>query len=176
VGVFDFNGTEITIIGNHFKSKSDDDGIFGINQPPIRNSEIQRKLQALVVRNFVDSLLKKNPDANIVVTGDLNDFQFAEPGEGKDHPIGILEGTIPSLALFNLIAELNPAQRFSFVFDGNSQLLDHMLVSPALLEKFKNIFIPHFNTNAPAIMVNDPMSPNRSSDHDPVRATFHFSK
>jgi len=174
VGVFDFYGTEITIVGNHFKSKGGDDVIFGINQPPKRNSEIQRKLQAQVVRNFVDRLLMENPDANIAVTGDLNDFQFAEPGEGKDHPIGILEGTIPSLALFNLIAKLNPAQRFSFVFDGNSQLLDHMLVSPALLERFNNIFIPHFNTNAPTIMVNDPTSPNRSSDHDPVWATFHF--
>lgn len=92
MGNFDIEGEVVTIVGNHFKSKFGDDPLFGVNQPPMRITEVQRKDQAQVVRDFVNAILDTDPEALVMVTGDLNDFQFAEPGEGADHPLAILEG------------------------------------------------------------------------------------
>ena len=173
VGVFDFNGYEITVIGNHFKSKGGDDALYGIHQPAIRDSEIQRKLQAHAVRDYVDILLTANPKANIVVAGDFNDFQFAEPGEGDDHPLAILTGDT-DLVLHNLINKVKQSKRFTYIYDGNAQVLDHILVSTALQEQLKKIQISHFNANSAAVHSIDPLIPNRSSDHDPVTVMFKF--
>ena len=43
-----------------------------------------------LVRDFANDILDADPDAGVIVTGDLNDFQFGEPGEEPDHPVAIL--------------------------------------------------------------------------------------
>lgn len=174
VGVFGIGGQTVTIVGNHFKSKGGDDPLFGVNDPPIRITEVQRKLQAQVVRDFVDTILDGDPDALVMVAGDLNDFQFAEPGEGSDHPVAILEGIGGGVPLTNLLGEVKEAELFTFVFDGNSQVLDHMLVSPALLDRVVAADILHFNAGFPAERGEDPDSSLRASDHDPLEGRFSF--
>jgi predicted extracellular nuclease len=170
---YEYDGDDIvTIIGNHFKSKGGDDPLYGVNQPPIRITEEQRKLQAQVVRDYVDLLFDADREAQVIVTGDLNDFQFGEPGEGPDHPQAILEGMQGEVprhrVLTNLILSEKPAETFTFVFDGNSQVLDHMLVSRELLEDVDAVDILHFNAGFPSALAADPTTPIRSSDHDPV--------
>ena len=172
VGTFDINGHSVTVIGNHFKSKGGDDPLYGVNQPPIRITEDQRKDQAQAVRNFVNDLLGEDPFAKVVVLGDLNDFQFAEPGEGPDHPLAILEGTISEIPLTNLINLEKEAEQFTFVFDGNSQVLDHILVSPAMLDAYKAVDILHFNAGFPSALGSVPGTPIRASDHDAVESRF----
>lgn len=174
VGVFDIAGVEFTIVANHFKSKSGDDPLFGVNDPPTRVTEVQRKAQAQVVRDFVDSVLDADPDALVMVAGDLNDFQFAEPGEGSDHPVAILEGGPGETPLTNLLGLEKAAETFTFVFDGNSQVLDHMLVSPALLELAVAADILHFNAGFPAVFSSDSSTTVRSADHDPLEGRFTF--
>jgi predicted extracellular nuclease len=174
VGLFDFEGNVVTIVGNHFKSKGGDDPIFGVNQPFTRFTEVQRKLQAQVVRDFVNMIFDEDEDAMVMVTGDLNDFAFSEPGEGPDNPIAILEGSGDEVPLYNLVAEEKEAERFTFVFDGNSQVLDHMLVSPALLEVFVAADMLHFDAGFPADLGSDPTTPLRASDHDPLEGRFKF--
>ncbi len=56
--------------------------------------------------------------------GDLNDFEFSTPLE-------ILEGT-PQV-LTPLIETLPAGERYTYVFEGNSQTLDHILVSNSLM-------------------------------------------
>ncbi|MDH5605659.1 MAG: hypothetical protein OEY93_02115 [Anaerolineae bacterium] len=172
VGVFNFNGKKITIIGNHFKSKGGDNPLFGIIQPPNRDTEAQRKMQAQVVRDFVNSILDSKPNARVMVTGDLNDFQFAEPGEGANHPLGILEGTGGEIKLTNLAKLVLKARRYSYVYEGNSQVLDHMLVSPKLLEDFVGADYLHFNAGYPYTYHYDANTPIVSSDHDPLEGRF----
>jgi predicted extracellular nuclease len=174
VGVFDIDGSAVTIIGNHFKSKGGDDPIFGVNQPPIRITEAQRKDQAQAVRNFVNGLLGANPDARVIVAGDLNDFQFGEPGEGPDHPLAILEGNAGEVPLTNLINLEKPAEAFTFVFDGNSQVLDHILISPGLMEDYTAVDILHFNAGFPSALGSVPGTSIRASDHDAVEARFRL--
>ena len=164
----------LTIIGNHFKSKRGDDPLFGVNDPPIRITEVQRKAQATVVRDFVNSILNADPDALVMVTGDLNDFQSAEPGEGPDHPVAILEGGTGEVPLTNLLNLKKEAETYTFVFDGNSQVLDHMLVSPGLLELLAGVDILHFNASFPSNLGEDPTTRLRASDHDPLEGRFKF--
>jgi len=155
VGVFEIEGREITIIGNHLKSKSGDDALYGVNWPPIRITEEQRKLQAQVVRDFVSAILDEDLDALVMAAGDLNDFQFGEPGEGPDHPVAILEGVAGGVPLTNLL---------------NLE----MLVSPALYNLFVAVDVLHFNASYPDGLGRDASTPLRSSDHDPLEGRFNF--
>jgi predicted extracellular nuclease len=172
VGVIEVDGEVITIVGNHFKSKGGDDPLFGMNWPPIRATEAQRKMQAQVVRDFVDTILDGAPDALVMVTGDLNDFQFGEPGEGDNHPIAILEGIYGGVPLTNLINLEKDAERWTYVYDGNSQVLDHMLVSPALFDLLVGTDVLHFNAGFADALGADPTTPLRSSDHDALEGRF----
>ncbi len=173
VGVFDINGYTVTIVGNHFKSKGGDDALYGVNWPPFRVTEAQRKAQAQVVRDYVNMLFAADPNALVMVTGDLNDFPFEEPGEGTD-PLSILEGGEGEVPLYNLVFDEKEAERFTYVFDGNSQVLDHMLVSPALYGLTVGVDILHFNAGYPAALQDVASTPLHVSDHDPIEGRFSF--
>jgi len=66
------------------------------------------------------------------------------------------------------------AERYSYVFGGSAQELDHVLVNPAALASFTRLGHPRVNADFPEVLRNDPDSPVRSSDHDPVVAYFRF--
>ncbi|WP_205625037.1 choice-of-anchor I family protein [Geminicoccus roseus] len=151
---FEFQGEDVFLVNNHFKSKSGDEPLFGENQPAFQNTLAQRVFQADEVNDFVDDLLQARPDANVVVLGDMNDFEFSET-------LKILAGD----QLTNLVDQLPQSDRYSFNFDGNSQALDHLLVSTSLAGRAE-IDIVHLNA--------DFAEGGRSSDHDPVLARFDF--
>ena len=118
---FEFNGERVVVIANHFNSKGGDLKPFGSIQPATRSSEVQRAKQAALVNGFVKELLNKDPEVNVAVLGDFNDFQFS-------NTLNIVEGN----ELDNLVNELPENQRYSYIYDGNSQTLDHILVSKNL--------------------------------------------
>lgn len=171
VGEFLYRGRPLTVVVNHFKSKGGDDPLFGERQPPRRPTEAQRKLQARAVRAYVDRRLRADPEALIAVAGDLNDFDFPEPGEGASHPLAILRGSQPP-QLASVSDRIPAPQRYSFIYDGNSQLLDYILVSPALHASLTGARIVHFNADFPESLGRRPDTPQRVSDHDPVEASF----
>ena len=155
VGEFLFNGNQVYVIGNHFNSKGGDQPLFGQNQPPILSSEAQRLQQAQIVNNFVDSLLEVNPNANIVVAGDLNDFQFSKPLE-----------TLKGGVLTNLIDTLPLNEQYTYNFEGNAQALDHILVSDNLLNNAAaQVDVVHVNSEFT----------DQVSDHDPLVSRFTLS-
>ncbi|MCM2577583.1 endonuclease/exonuclease/phosphatase family protein [Streptomyces meridianus] len=147
---FVFDGKPVVLIANHFNSKGGDEPLHGRNQPPARSSETQRTSQAAVVNAFVDDILAVQSDARVVVLGDLNDFAFSEA-------VNTLEGGV----LTDLVDTLPASERYTYVYDGNSQALDHTLVSPALSSYEYDIV--HVNAEFP----------DQTSDHDPqvVRLT-----
>ena len=154
VSTFTFNGQDVTVVGNHFNSKGGDRPLFGPNQPPLLSSEIQRNQQATIVRDFVRNILTTNPNANVVVAGDINDFEFS-------NPVTILEdnGTL------NTLIETLPAnERYTYNFQGNAQVLDHILVSDNLLSKLDGFDVVHINSEFA----------DQVSDHDPVVARFNL--
>ena len=156
VVTFEVNGQMLYVINNHFNSKGGDSALFGDVQPPVLTSETQRLLQAQVVHDFVAGMLAVDPRANIVVMGDLNDFQFSAPLE-------LLQGDI----LTDLVDTLPVEEQYSYIYDGNSQTLDQMLVSAAMLDKLVEYDVLHINSEF------DYQS--RFSDHDPVTAVFDLN-
>ena len=152
---FDYLGERLFLINNHFVSKGGDRSLFGEFQPPVLDSEIQRVGQAQAVHDFVAEILAIDPNSRVIVMGDLNDFQFSDP-------VNVLRVDI----LLNLIDTLPEPERYTYIYDGNSQALDHILVSDALTEYLMAIDVLHLNSEFP--------SNARFSDHDPVVATFEF--
>ncbi|RLB37165.1 MAG: hypothetical protein DRH30_13670 [Deltaproteobacteria bacterium] len=146
------DGMRLFVIVCHLRSKGGDDSLFGRRQPPIRWSEDQRKSQTALVRNLIDDVMAVNPEARIVVLGDLNDFEFREPVD-----------LLAEEPMVNLMERLPESERMTYVYQGNSQILDHIIVSPVLAENAE-IEIIHVNSEFPAS--------ERASDHDPVIARF----
>lgn len=158
--VFEFNGQRILTINNHWSSKGGSTPILGRTQPFINGNEDSRSAQATVVKAFVDAALGVQADAKIAVLGDLNEFTFEEP-------LLIVTGELAGdVVLRDLADELiaNPLERYSYVFEGNTQSLDHILVSDALLE-------PAVATQFDAVHINSEFS-DQLSDHDPDIASF----
>ena len=121
-GEFTWRGETFFAIVNHFSSKGGDDPLFGRHQPPVRVSEIARHQQAASVNAFVQQILAVERNANVIVLGDINDFEFSET-------TSILEGD----ELTSLMRRLPPRERYSYVFEGNSQVLDQILASQGAL-------------------------------------------
>jgi predicted extracellular nuclease len=182
VGSFTLDDIDVIIVGNHLKSKggpqfgvdpveAGDDPLYGAFQPPTRWTEIQlRHQQADYVRDLVDLLLAENPGANLLVGGDLNDFAFPEPGEGQDTVARIT--TSPTDPLTNIIPLVSADRRYTFIFEGNSQVLDHMLLNQGLHALLRHQDIAHFNTDYPSAFGSNPAVTLRSSDHDPLVGFF----
>lgn len=146
---FDFQGEDVIVIVNHWNSKSGDTPLFGSTQPPVYGSEVQRKKIAQIVYDFVEDIKSKNPDANVVSVGDFNDYQFSEA-------LKIHEGN----HMTNMINHVEENDRYTYLFQGNSQVLDHILVSNNLV-KNTEIDILHINADFTDMA-------GRASDHDPV--------
>ncbi|MDF2068171.1 endonuclease [Bacillus sp. Cr_A10] len=146
---FEFKGESVVVIANHWNSKSGDTPLFGSIQPPKYDSEVQRHKIANVVYNFVNDIKTKNPDANVVSLGDFNDYQFSQS-------LKIHEGTL----MTNMINKVETSDRYTYLYQGNSQVLDHILVSKNLENKTK-IDILHINVDFTDMA-------GRASDHDPV--------
>lgn len=150
VGEFTFRGEQVFVVANHFNSKGGDQPSHGVFQPPTLGSEVQRTTQAKEVNTFVSDLLSKDKKAKVVVLGDLNDYQFSKP----------LATLTSGKILTDLINTLPANERYSYVYDGNSQTLDHILVSSNI--KKPSYEVVHINAE-----FYDQMS-----DHDPQVVRF----
>jgi predicted extracellular nuclease len=153
-GEFRMQGKKVFVIVNHFSSKGGDNPLFGRFQPPVRSTEVQRHQQAQVVNAFVDDLLEADPNANVIVLGDINDFEFSQT-------VDLLEGGV----LTSLMDDLPQAERYSYVFEGNSQVLDQILVS----DNLRDVFPIDYDV----VHVNSEFS-DQASDHDPQVARIDF--
>ena len=151
---FLYKGESLFLINNHFNSKGGDMPLFGKVQPPKLESEAPRVQQAQVVFDFVAALLAVDPTARVVVMGDLNDFQFSPP----------LEVLKTDGLLTDLVETLPVEERYTYVYDGNGQVLDHILISEAMLNTLSEFNILHINSGYDI--------EQRFSDHEISLATF----
>lgn len=152
-GEFTFNGHRLFVIANHFASKGGDHPLFGRFQPPLRPTETRRHQQAQIVNQFVNSILSIDRAANVIVLGDFNDFEFSTT-------LNLLRGD----ALRNLFETLPQRERYTYIFDGNAQALDHILVSGSLFAALVKFDVVHLNAEFA----------DQASDHDPSVAIFRL--
>ncbi|WP_086933620.1 hypothetical protein [Agarilytica rhodophyticola] len=177
LGVFRFadNTPPVTVIACKLKSKRMDGPLLNLNGVHQRITESQRQIQARAIRAYVDSLFEKNNKAQIMIAGDLGDLPFAEPGE-QEHVVGILADGGKQISLQNLLEKESPEEAFTWVYNGTSQALSHMLASPALVERLAGFDILHFNSLFPDFDSPrfDPNTPIRATDRDPLESRFYF--
>ena len=61
---------------------------------------------------------------------------------------------------------IDAGERYSFIFRGNAQALDHALTSTGLDELVRDFEFGRGNSDAAVDLINDDTTPLRSSDHD----------
>jgi uncharacterized protein len=155
-GEFRWRGQTMFVVANHFVSKGGDDPLYGRFQPIRQPSQVQRVQQATEVRDFVDQIVAADRRAKVVVLGDLNDFDFSAP----------INTLVSSGNLVDLPRTLPIQERYTYVFEGNSEVLDHILLSKALA------YSPVPNCSCLPLFEYDPVHLNAEfndqvSDHDP---------
>jgi len=134
-------------------------------------TEVKRLAQAVEIRKTIDGLFERDPRARVAVLGDFNDTLSSE---GLRIVLGDAAGCdSPGLAKFELVAcELAIPQdlRFTQIYRGEREMIDHILISRGLL--------PHF---AGARALNETLQDadlaagsgvSVGSDHAPLVATF----
>lgn len=146
----------------------------------------KRQAQAEFLASYLQSRQSASPETRLVVLGDFNAFAF---NDGLTDAMGTTSGTpspdaetvVPGDGadlvdpdLINL-GELAPAnERYSYVFDGNAQTLDHVLVNEELVAATRSAGIDHARINADYSdsARGNATTAQRTADHDPVIAYF----
>jgi len=134
------------ILNNHFTSLAGGEAA----------TEPRRAAQAAWNVEIIDNLRTTDPDAHVVVLGDLNSFYDSLPID-----------TLRESGLKHVFDLLPGDERYTYIYQGVAQTLDHILVSPSLWAALEDVHVLH--TNADFAMPDpDDDSPIRKSDHDPV--------
>src|SRR5205085_8182129 len=153
VADFNFNGQTVELINVHFTSRLGSDPLEGATQPPADAGDASRTAQGSAVAAYVNNALATNPHLQLGVLGDFNGFYF-EGAVGAIEAVGLTD-----------LHRLNPAEeRYSYVFDGNSQAIDHQIVTGGLLSSAQ-FDVVHLNAEFDN-------NPNRPTDHDPTLSRF----
>jgi predicted extracellular nuclease len=144
----------------------------------------QRTEQAAYNAAIAEAILTVDANARVLVGGDFNVFPRPDDPFAPGAPIpGIGVGPSDQLRalydseLTNLYGELvanYPAAAFSFGFQGQAQTLDHLWVSPALLDELVDVRSAKINVDWPATARGEVPAYGRFgvSDHDPEAGRF----
>ena len=142
------------IIVNHWKSKLED-------TKETQHTLPRRLEQAEFVNNIMEEIILAYPSDEVIVLGDFNDFPDSQPLEV------LYDG-----GLENLMLRLARNNRYTYIYQGVSQVMDHVLIRRAT-DWFPVLVMPiHINSDYPYRNITDESSNHRSSDHDPVLVKF----
>ena len=160
----------LTVIAVHNRSLS---GIeSSVDGPRVR---AKRLAQAESIAQKVQDLQTASPAIHLVVIGDFNAYEFTD---GFVDAVGTIAGDFnpadnqlsgPDLVDPNLTIQpltLPPAERYSFIFSGSAQDIDHALTSTALDPLVTGYEYGRGDADAAVDLINDDSTPLRSSDHD----------
>jgi uncharacterized protein len=175
----------VTVIVNHLRSlngvSSEEPSGTGTEGARVR---AKRAAQAEFLADLVQARQVASPGERIVLVGDFNAFEFNDgyvdsmgailgaPASPDEVVVASADLVNPDLA--NLAAAEPPDERYSYVFDGNAQSLDHVVVNQALVSATYDRRVRHARTDAdfPETARNNRTTPTRLSDHDALVAYF----
>ena len=175
----------VTAIVNHLRSLNGiGDAGPGSSGWPNENARVsaKRAQQAVFLADLVEARQLADANERIVLLGDFNAFEF---NDGYVDVMGIISGnpTPEPLVLTyaaspittplingNLLTPSKP-ERYSYLFDGNLQTLDHVVVNEAVVLDASDIEVDHARINAEFGVHHFGTAGTalRVSDHDPVR-------
>jgi len=164
----------ITVINNHLRS------LNGVetNDADGQRVRAKRRAQAEYLANLVQARQVADPSEQMLVIGDFNTFDI---NDGYVDGIATIKGTPTAASLVTLASPdlVNPNlvlvsvsgpldQRYSYVFDGNAQTIDHVLATANLSGDITNVTHVRMNADFPDVLRNDANRMERLSDHDPA--------
>ncbi|HSN55895.1 MAG TPA: endonuclease/exonuclease/phosphatase family protein, partial [Candidatus Sulfomarinibacteraceae bacterium] len=140
--------------------------------PRVRQKRLE---QAQFVAQLVQDEQTADPDVALAVAGDFNAYEFTD---GYVDVVGQIAGDF--VPAENLLSDLDlvepdltkrvltlPAdERYSFIFTGSAQTLDHALTSAGLDPRVTGFQFGRGNADAAVDLINDGTTSLRSSDHD----------
>lgn len=170
-------GVGVTVVVNHLRS------LLGINDPNEGTRvRAKRRAQAEFLANLLQSLQNSAPAEPIISVGDYNAFQF---NDGYVDVIGTVRGqpTPPDQVVLassdlvepdfiDLVDQLPTVERYSYVNNGDAQVLDHVIVNQAAFGRFNRFAYARNDADFPETFRNDATRPERISDHDMPVAYF----
>lgn len=142
----------VYVLNNHFTSMSEGE----------EATEPRRNAQALWNAALVAQILSDEPEALVAVLGDLNSFYDSLPLES------LRENNLRHVYQF-----LEPDRPYTYIYQGESETLDHILVTPSLYQLLSRVEVLHIDADYPLPAADD-ASPRSVSDHDPLVAVFSF--
>jgi predicted extracellular nuclease len=116
------NGQSITTINVHLTARTNSDPLWGSDQPPSNAGDGARIAQLAAVGAWINEQLATDPNLKLALVGDFNSFYF------ESSHTQLTDGGV----LTNLATLLPESERYSYIFEGNSQLLDNILVTSNL--------------------------------------------
>jgi uncharacterized protein len=175
---------EFTLFVNHLRSLTgvDDNTSCGNNRTEADRVRLKRLLQAEFAARMIAAELGANPAAKILAVGDFNAFEVNDgyvdvlntiagnPAPLNQVAVGLALASRPSYPpMTNLLSKIVPeSERYSYIFDGVRQTLDHVLLTPAAASHLAGGGYARVNSGFPETLRGDFTRPERFSDHDPV--------
>jgi predicted extracellular nuclease len=140
----------VYVINNHFTSMS------GGELP----TEPRRKAQSAWNATLVQWILEQDPEAHVIVMGDLNSFY-------ESSPLDLLR----EAGLRHAYEFVEPDRPYTYLYQGVSETLDHILMTPALYEGLARVSVLHVGADYPPPLPGD-SSAQAASDHDALVVIF----
>lgn len=154
--LLEYGGNQFFVIGVHLVSQGANSPEWGNAQPPLRPEEAKRINQAQIIHEEIKDILSMNPQAYLLVAGDMNDYPWSET-------IAALQGDL----LVNSGLAVDPEEQYSYIFEGNAQQLDYIFINKNLAGNIAQARFVHLNT------IFD--WKDQVSDHDPVYLGLNFN-
>ncbi|KAF1827473.1 Endonuclease/exonuclease/phosphatase-like protein [Dissoconium aciculare CBS 342.82] len=142
----------------HWTSKGGSSSIQGDARPPVNGGVDSRTAQANVTGTFIQQILRLDPQAAIVTAGDFNEFTFVQPLQTF--------ASVSGLRSLDEVVGTPDAEVYTYLFDMNTQELDHMYVSDRIAQGGAAAF-EHVHVNTWAAPADE------ISDHDPSVAKLN---
>jgi len=170
----EFGSFPIAVMTVHNRSLNDVDH-------PTKGERVRQKRyeQAVSIAEKVQALQTASPGVHLVVTGDFNAFEFTD---GYVDAVGQIRGVfdpnnelvcdtnscddLVDPDLVNQMQEVAVSERYSYIYRGSAQALDHALTTQGLESFLAGLELGRGNADAAVELINDDTTPLRSSDHD----------
>ncbi|TRM63932.1 DNase I-like protein [Schizophyllum amplum] len=145
------DGTQLFTVNLHLVSKGGSSTTHANGRSPVNLGVEQRTSQVELAAAFVQSILDIDPDANVIVSGDFNEYTQTR---------SVLQALDDITTEIDEAAGLEEVERYTYVYDQNTQQLDHAFVSEAIAARGVEVEHVHVNNWSPTYKA-------RISDHDP---------
>lgn len=158
------NNGSFWFVVNHFKSKGScpASGDVELGQGCWNSA---RTVQASALNSFITTLKAKG-ESDVLMMGDFNSYLLEDPPKALE-----------AAGFESLLKRVSAAERYTYVFSGETGALDHAYASDTLKAQVTGVGVWHINADEPPVLdyntefkTDDRYAPTayRASDHDPV--------